>query len=168
MCYVYRLFNVMRELLWVGVTSSLNERFSHHRNEREWAPEIATATVTWFPDRPAALLAETEAIKKEAPKYNKAVGDPEALFNPRFGSCPRCGGPKQNMTVAYCPPCRTKYDQERKRARGWLPRPPPTMICPTCGGPKKQGPGYCNKCKSARNKEYRKNRALKKRGLTKN
>lgn len=154
MFYVYRLFNAANELLWVGQTTQLTARFAKHRQERPWAGEIATATVTPVVDLEAALTAETEAIKIENPKYNKIEGgDPHSRFHPGYGICPRCGGPKSRATIWACHPCIKKYRQEERAKKGIAPRQPPTLVCPRCGGPKDPGPAYCKDCKKIVNRE---------------
>ena len=153
MFYVYRFFDTAGVLLWVGQTTQLTNRFSHHWRERVWSAEIATATVMPVKTLEEALCVETEAIKTEKPKYNKVIGDPRNRFHPTVGGCSRCGNPKARPKDAWCPACCSQYHREWRAKKGIVPRAPATLICPKCGGPKKPGPAYCQDCKKKVNQE---------------
>lgn len=67
---LYRHFNVLGQLLYVGVSLSVVTRLSQHRDAR-WFEDIARIDVKWFPTRREALHAEAVAIWQENPKWNR-------------------------------------------------------------------------------------------------
>ncbi len=69
---LYRMFNSERELLYVGITNNLFGRFAGHSGDKEWFHEIAYATFKHYPNRREVDKAETAAIRRENPKYNRA------------------------------------------------------------------------------------------------
>lgn len=73
---LYRFFDADGALLYVGITADIEQRWSGHQS-KPWWPDVAEKTVQWHDDRPSALVAELEAIKTEAPRYNVA-GSPWA------------------------------------------------------------------------------------------
>jgi hypothetical protein len=68
---LYRHFNDADELLYVGVSFSPGSRTKDHRGEAEWMGEAVRFTGVWYPTRTEALAAETEAIKREGPLFNR-------------------------------------------------------------------------------------------------
>lgn len=69
---VYRLHNASRELLYIGITANLDQRFTDHRFDKQWWPEVRWASVQWFEDRPTAARVEAEQLAAENPPYNRA------------------------------------------------------------------------------------------------
>lgn len=67
---LYRLFGEDGTLLYVGVAVNPRTRWSVHSREKSWWPEVASRSVEWHEDRPAAEAAEAAAIVTEAPRYN--------------------------------------------------------------------------------------------------
>lgn len=72
--YVYRLLAADGSLLYVGLTSNVANRIASHRagkgTDDGRTRDFASYTVTDYPDRRAALVAEQAAIRDEAPKLN--------------------------------------------------------------------------------------------------
>ncbi|MEV4672809.1 GIY-YIG nuclease family protein [Actinomadura sp. NPDC049382] len=68
--YLYRLFDVAGDLLYVGVTRNPAQRWKYHARERRWWHEVAKHELTPFAERAQAEAAEKQAIKAEAPRYN--------------------------------------------------------------------------------------------------
>lgn len=67
---VYRHFDAMGRLLYVGCSMSVLLRTqSHKRNP--WFYNIAKITIDWFPSVVAASVAEAAAILDEKPLHNK-------------------------------------------------------------------------------------------------
>ncbi|MFJ8208137.1 GntR family transcriptional regulator [Streptomyces sp. NPDC096033] len=66
---LYRYFDEAGHLLYVGISHDPDMREDQHRNRR-WYSLAAERTVTWYPNRAAALKAETEAIGIERPEHN--------------------------------------------------------------------------------------------------
>jgi len=156
---VYRMFNIQKELIYIGCTGRLAKRFHQHAQIKDWASEIATVAVTWYQDRQEAFTAEGQGIFDEAPKYNMKRGDPKTWLDPEYTPCPKCGTPKQRQS-AYCKPCTNQYRAAKALADGKVPRGEPTTVCPKCGGEKAQGPNYCPPCKRQYGKDRRARMAL--------
>jgi predicted GIY-YIG superfamily endonuclease len=70
--YVYRLFDVDDNLLYVGCSYRPDLRLRQHRGRAPWAAEIATVRHTVWPTRSKALEMERKAIAEEDPRHNKA------------------------------------------------------------------------------------------------
>ncbi len=67
---LYRLFDAAKNLLYVGITLNLGERWRTHSGEKvDWAL-VASAGIEHFPNRADALAAEKAAIKAEHPLWN--------------------------------------------------------------------------------------------------
>lgn len=73
--YVYRAYNDLFELCYVGITNSLDVRITAHRKEKKWwHAEVSHLVVKIFNTRAKAEIEEADAIAKEEPKYNEVVG----------------------------------------------------------------------------------------------
>lgn len=66
---LYRFF-AGEELLYVGKTMRLPERWKAHSKDKEWWAEVTNCTVEHFPDAPSLGQAEIDAIRDEHPRYN--------------------------------------------------------------------------------------------------
>ncbi|MDT9689412.1 GIY-YIG nuclease family protein [Streptomyces sp. P9(2023)] len=75
---LYRMYDEAGQLLYIGVTCNTAQRWDSHRALSPWWPLVASKKLTVYPDRRSALMAETAAIRAEAPAHN--VSD-----NPRAG-----------------------------------------------------------------------------------
>jgi predicted GIY-YIG superfamily endonuclease len=69
---LYRHFDADGSLLYVGVSSSTQERLYHHNCQSGWASEIASITLEHFDNRKEAIAAERVAIATESPRHNTA------------------------------------------------------------------------------------------------
>jgi hypothetical protein len=69
---LYRFFDADGELLYVGITSVGGVRWSQHKSSKPWWPEIVTASLAHYETRTEAMAAESEAIRAEGPKHNRA------------------------------------------------------------------------------------------------
>lgn len=69
---VYRFWDAEPLLLYVGITSTPLKRFKAHSRKSTWWPEIARMQVVGYPNRKAALAAESRAIHTEGPIWNRA------------------------------------------------------------------------------------------------
>ena len=67
---LYRFHDDHGRILYVGVTSRQAERWTTHRRESQWWPQIAYVTCQRFSHEHHALSAERVAIKAERPRYN--------------------------------------------------------------------------------------------------
>lgn len=71
--YLYRLFTVDGELLYVGVSVEVHNRMTFHRAASEWFRHVdpsKTTTTDVGTDYSAALAAESDAIRDEQPLKN--------------------------------------------------------------------------------------------------
>ena len=68
---LYRHFDKDGQLLYIGISLSHVARLAQHRDGSPWYEDIAHVTIEWHETRVDAELAETKAIGREAPKYNK-------------------------------------------------------------------------------------------------
>lgn len=67
---LYRLYDADNNLLYVGITSNVGDRFAQHSHERTWWPQVDRCQVELFPDRLSLEAGERLAILKEHPRYN--------------------------------------------------------------------------------------------------
>jgi len=69
---VYRLYDNMDNLLYVGITNNPNIRLSEHAAEKPWWSVVdqTKTQIVWYKNRPQAKAEETKAILTEHPKYN--------------------------------------------------------------------------------------------------
>jgi len=67
---LYRFYNDSNELLYVGITMHLPERWRKHKRNKPWIDEVTRITLQHFDNRQALELAEREAIENEHPTHN--------------------------------------------------------------------------------------------------
>lgn len=67
---LYRLHDAEGVLLYVGITSDPQQRFSAHKQDKPWWPDVARKSIEWYDTRADAELAEEAAIKIKSPRYN--------------------------------------------------------------------------------------------------
>jgi len=77
---LYRHFDRVGNLLYVGKTLSLQERISQHKGCSCWFDEIYFITIDRFPNNILLSLAEKGAIEKEKPKFNIYVASKKRKF----------------------------------------------------------------------------------------
>lgn len=70
MTALYRHFDKDGVLLYVGIAINPIARLVDHRKDAHWFRDIRRVEIEYFADRKAALLAETEAIVRERPRFN--------------------------------------------------------------------------------------------------
>ena len=73
MTELYRHFNDLNELLYVGISLNTFARLSQHKDHSHWFKKIERVTVNHFETREEARAAEREAIKTENPLFNIAM-----------------------------------------------------------------------------------------------
>jgi hypothetical protein len=76
---VYRLFDIKRVLLYVGISCAPSKRFKGHQRDKEWWSAVHHNAIEWHPDRITALRREAAAIADEHPLYNLAHPDPTRI-----------------------------------------------------------------------------------------
>ncbi|MEX7474234.1 GIY-YIG nuclease family protein [Mycobacterium adipatum] len=69
-CVLYRIFDSVGALLYVGATTNPGVRFRDHGDHRDWWAEAATITLEHLPTWDMLTEAEAHAIRTENPKYN--------------------------------------------------------------------------------------------------
>lgn len=69
--FLYRLFDVAGELLYVGISLNPAKRVQQHRKVQPWRNKIAEIKIESFAHLGLASLAEIKAIEEEAPRFNK-------------------------------------------------------------------------------------------------
>ena len=67
---LYRHYNELGILLYVGISSDHHLRFQSHLKFAEWKDRIATVKIERFNTRDEAAAAEIAAIQTEEPLYN--------------------------------------------------------------------------------------------------
>jgi len=73
--YVYRAYNGLNELCYVGLTNNFDIRIRSHRLDKDWwRTEVSTIKVKTFDSRSEAETEESKAIALEFPKYNELKG----------------------------------------------------------------------------------------------
>lgn len=76
--YVYRLFDADGGLLYIGSSINCGARFTRHRADQPWWPQVASWTLEDRPSLDEARTAERIAIAAEHPRHNKIRYDGEA------------------------------------------------------------------------------------------
>lgn len=76
---LYRLFDAADDLLYVGITTDPERRWSQHGSDKPWWRLVARRTVEWHADRKAAEKAESGAVQAERPLYNSAGAERSML-----------------------------------------------------------------------------------------
>lgn len=68
---LYRHFNKGGELLYVGISSRVQQRTAEHAKHSNWYKQVSRIELEHFPDRLSVSEAEIRAIAYERPRYNK-------------------------------------------------------------------------------------------------
>jgi excinuclease UvrABC nuclease subunit len=71
---LYRMYDPERRLLYVGLTTNLEDRLADHRSMKRWWRDVATIELEHFPTREGAVEAERRAIIDDVPEYNVTNG----------------------------------------------------------------------------------------------
>jgi GIY-YIG catalytic domain-containing protein len=71
-CALYRLFDAIGTLLYIGITVNPEGRWSVHAATKTWWGDVARKEIEWYDSEELADAAETAAILAEHPKYNVA------------------------------------------------------------------------------------------------
>lgn len=70
MTHLYRHFDEIGRLLYVGISLSALNRLAQHKDHSHWFSKITTVKIEKYDTREQALAAEREAIANEHPKCN--------------------------------------------------------------------------------------------------
>lgn len=72
--YLYRAYLTPEELLYIGITHSLDQRLAAHRNQKSWWADVSQITIETYDSREDAEAAERHQIATMHPKYNELPG----------------------------------------------------------------------------------------------
>lgn len=77
---LYRLYDADDQLLYIGITNYPPKRWTEHKRDKPWWPQVTEKRVEWIESRIKAEGAERCAIAAEGPKYNRVhnIGHPIA------------------------------------------------------------------------------------------
>jgi excinuclease UvrABC nuclease subunit len=67
---LYRLFDRVGTLLYIGISGSPEQRWMHHSEHKAWWSEVARIEFEWRASRDEALQLEAESIRTEMPLHN--------------------------------------------------------------------------------------------------
>jgi DNA-binding transcriptional regulator YhcF (GntR family)/predicted GIY-YIG superfamily endonuclease len=85
---VYRLYDAAGQLLYVGISKNLEQRWYDHSLKKLWWHRVVDKKVDWYDSRSEALIAEEETERLEGPRYCDA-----ARFGPGWHSIERVQDP---------------------------------------------------------------------------
>jgi hypothetical protein len=77
---LYRFFDGVGDLLYVGITNRPTSRFKGHQRDADWFGDAVLATMEHFRDRVSLERAELKAIEEECPRYNRAHSSGRVLM----------------------------------------------------------------------------------------
>lgn len=75
--YVYRLYDLNNNLLYIGITYDIKMRFYHHSKDKYWWPDVSKKYIRKYPNRQEAVRIEKQAIEKYNPLYNEQYNQKE-------------------------------------------------------------------------------------------
>lgn len=73
---LYRAYDKLGCLLYVGITYDIKSRMNNHRKQSGWYGDTVYVEYEVFPNRHTAAWAEYEAIVSESPIYNRQTSKP--------------------------------------------------------------------------------------------
>ena len=73
--FVYRAYNKMGTLIYVGITCDVGRRMSQHKAQKPWWGKVQKITIRKYDTRQEAERIERQSILRYKPKYNKAQYD---------------------------------------------------------------------------------------------
>lgn len=79
--YVYRLFDADGDLLYIGSSINPGARFTRHKAEQPWWPQVASWALEARSSLDEARTAEQLAIAAEHPRHNKRGHGPTPVRN---------------------------------------------------------------------------------------
>ncbi len=79
---LYRMYDEDDNLLYVGMSGRLLTRLDNHWITKPWLRDLRKITVRQYPSQEKGLQAETQAIRREVPRYNR-VHHPRRVLMPR-------------------------------------------------------------------------------------
>lgn len=80
---LYRLYGAAEQLLYVGISTQPEVRWTQHATDKPWWSLVRRRSVEWHSNRPAAEEAERVAVRNEEPLYNTA-GARKSLVSEHF------------------------------------------------------------------------------------
>jgi hypothetical protein len=120
-CALYRHFDELGTLLYVGITVAQAARTADHAACAEWVEFAARGSIEWHDSEAAAAVAEAHAIRSERPIFNRAyaVGNPDeriaAYLAPRGQPPSRSPKPRKPSDVRVIRPGEITLTQAAER-----------------------------------------------------
>lgn len=68
---VYYCYNAENEIIYIGCTKNLTNRFSQHKSRSAWVNNVHDVRLRWFGSSGEALMFEERAILRNKPEYNR-------------------------------------------------------------------------------------------------
>ena len=93
--YLYKMYNNDDQLLYVGITNNVDQRFTAHASTKSWWKDVDNINLKIYQDRESAILSERMTIISEHPKYNELVtkkpyaASPEKRYPPSHSKLPK-------------------------------------------------------------------------------
>lgn len=81
MTVLYRAYDRLGQLLYIGITDDLRNRFYGHRNASKWYPLTARRKVRKYETRERAEAVEIRAIRLLRPKMNARHNEGNCQIN---------------------------------------------------------------------------------------
>ena len=89
---VYRAYDSLGELLYVGVAHNWGSRWEQHAaSPSALFTLVARLDVEWYNSRSEALTVEADVVRQHRPLFNVNGCDPRRRLRPRELRCDRCG-----------------------------------------------------------------------------
>lgn len=146
---LYRLYDIHDRLLYIGIATTPETRWTQHALERTWWPEVAHKAVEWHPTRADAERAEVAAIVAESPHYNvshsttRRRGDARGEYIPRYSPVRRMRVASEEWR-AFGLACKaagtTRAEAVRDFIRWYLRRPGAKPVARPDAGPWSEAP----------------------------
>ncbi len=110
--YIYRYFDDMGILLYVGQSTNVLERVSGHRNSSSWFDDATMMTIERCKNRKDMDKREIEAISNERPLYNRSHNEQFAL---KVQFKPKKAKEKQILCAKCMASAASPLDEERSQ-----------------------------------------------------
>lgn len=85
---LYRFYSKTGQLLYVGITMNVEQRFQAHRHTKAWWDTVVGITLEHYPNREELAAAERRAIEVERPLHNIARPKFKSTTPPEFVASP--------------------------------------------------------------------------------
>lgn len=114
---LYRIFNPDGALLYVGATANPGARLTNHEQHQPWWGEASEIKLQQFETLEELALAEIEAIRTEAPRYNTIHTDKPRISALKPRNRRRSGGTVYQRLDGLWAACLELPREDGKRRR---------------------------------------------------